>query len=299
MFSANQNIQLRQFKKRVVSYIESTIPEDVLDAGVNVMVMQVTCRQPGCVPLETAVVIIFPPSPTPLLEGLPESAGGSYKTKVLKPMAEVTQEDILDALPPAFAGGRRTMERLCLQARDVMLGQITQLFGDDATDVEGRKLMAEYLQQSLRDYIDAGCQPPNWGEDFPTEEKKSEENNPGVESEGVADSLSTFAPTGNIVLQRPTDDEAEGKEDRSPEASAYRDQLTQSFHRQRRPDVNTVTRRRHQQLASRRLSAIEQNSGALLSRLAEREHAPGVRRAGCPCCDPDGPSNAMDRFMRF
>ncbi|EJK58227.1 hypothetical protein THAOC_21667, partial [Thalassiosira oceanica] len=54
MFSANENIALRQHKRRVTEYVESTIPEEALDKGTTVMVMQVTCRQPGCVPLETA-----------------------------------------------------------------------------------------------------------------------------------------------------------------------------------------------------------------------------------------------------
>lgn len=147
-----------------LQYVEECIPEDTLDLGVNVMVMQVQCKAPGCVPLETAIIIIFPSSAEELLPGLPESKGGSYKTKVLKPMAEVKKQDVLEALPPAFPGGLRSMEKLCLQARDIMLGQITQLF-DDA-DVEGRGLMAEYLQQSLQTYIERGCQPREWGKPF-------------------------------------------------------------------------------------------------------------------------------------
>jgi len=40
MFSANENLILRQSKKRVVAWVEECIPEAALDAGVNVMVMQ-------------------------------------------------------------------------------------------------------------------------------------------------------------------------------------------------------------------------------------------------------------------
>jgi hypothetical protein len=86
----------------------------------------------------------------------------------LKPMAEVSKQDVLEALPPAFSGGLRSMAKLSTKARDVMLAQITQLFGDD--DLEGRKLMALYLQQSLQDYIDRDCEPPSFrlGEPFRT-----------------------------------------------------------------------------------------------------------------------------------
>lgn len=61
MFSANENLMLREHKRRVVRwYIEATIPEDALDMGTSVMVMQTVCQTPGCVPLETSVIIVFP-----------------------------------------------------------------------------------------------------------------------------------------------------------------------------------------------------------------------------------------------
>jgi hypothetical protein len=162
MFSANENLLLRQHKRRVVGYVEATMTESVLDYGVNVMVMQVQCTAPGCVPIETCIIIVFPASKTELIPGLPESAGGSFKTKVLKPMAEIEQDDVLDVLPPVFIGGKKpTLEQLSIRVRDVMLGQITQVFGD--LDVDGRTLVARYLQTSLNDYIDNECEPPEWG----------------------------------------------------------------------------------------------------------------------------------------
>lgn len=211
MFSANENIQLRKHKRTVVSYVESTIPEDILDLGVNVMAMQVSCKAPGCVPLETAIVIIFPKSETELLGDLPQSAGGSYKTKILKPMADVTKDDVLEALPPSFIGGKRSMEKLCLQARDIMLGQITQLFGDD--DLSGRILMAEYLRESLQDYIDGGCVPPEWGQDFPTTEseqaptKRVRDTAIQATAKDETPAMATLSIQGNVVIQRPADDD--------------------------------------------------------------------------------------------
>ncbi len=202
MFSANENILLRQYKRRVVEYVESTIPENALELGTSVMVMQVSCRQPGCVPLETAITIVFPkpprtkkakkktsidqqqlvdgdeseilveqqlpPSfPRPLIPDLEESRiGGSFKTRILKPLSDVTLDDVLDALPPSFNGGRRTTLSLCIRARDMMVAQIGQLVGDDDSRdcVEGRKLVAEYLRGYLEEYIAGGCVPPKWGE---------------------------------------------------------------------------------------------------------------------------------------
>eukprot|EP00578_Thalassiosira_sp_NH16_P014165 CAMPEP_0181108594 /NCGR_PEP_ID=MMETSP1071-20121207/17712_1 /TAXON_ID=35127 /ORGANISM="Thalassiosira sp., Strain NH16" /LENGTH=254 /DNA_ID=CAMNT_0023192205 /DNA_START=206 /DNA_END=970 /DNA_ORIENTATION=+ len=196
MFSANENIVLRQHKRRVIEYIESTIPENALELGTAVMVMQVSCRQPGCVPLETAITVVFPkplskkkrtrrrdaqtepkesddsqvPSfPQPLLPNLEESRiGGSFKTRILKPLSDVTLDDVMDALPPSFEGGRRTTELLCTRARDMTFAQIGQLMGNDDTrdSKEGRKLVAEYLKVCLDEYIERGCVPPEWGEQF-------------------------------------------------------------------------------------------------------------------------------------
>lgn len=211
MFSANENIRLRQFKRQVVGYVESTIPESVLDLGVNVMAMEIACQAPGCVPLETNIVIVFPTSSKELLPGLSESAGGNYKTKILKPLSQVTLDDVLDVLPPAFIGGRQSLERTCFYARDVMLGQITQLFDD--SDIIGKTYMAQYLRQCLQDYIDRNCQPPELGEPFSPLHSSSISNNNNnnknvPEDETIQEgNVPITWGTGNIVIQRPKDED--------------------------------------------------------------------------------------------
>jgi len=159
---------LREHKRRVVNHVEATIPEEALDMGTTVMVMQTQCRTPGCVPLETAIAIVFPRLKGKLYENkewipnLKESVGGTYKTKVLLPLSEVTKDDVLDALPPQFTGGRKTWERTCLQVRDLVFGRIGGILGDGDTDieVEERTLLAQYLRESLDDYLARGCKAP-------------------------------------------------------------------------------------------------------------------------------------------
>mmetsp|Transcript_14845 Transcript_14845/g.26558 ORF Transcript_14845/g.26558 Transcript_14845/m.26558 type:complete len:267 (-) Transcript_14845:236-1036(-) len=263
MFSANENILLRQHKRRVIEYIESTIPDNALDLGTSVMAMQVSCRQPGCVPLETAITIVFPKPPTkrkknrrsrkeigttlsaqqqqqekeevpafpqPLIPNLEESRiGGSFKTRILKPLSDVTQEDVLDALPPSFEGGRRTTESLCLKARDMAFAQIGQLMGNDDTadSKEGRRVVADYLKVCLEEYVARGCEAPEWGEPFASssssvggeeDEKEDRLGNEKVEDEAegeTADGASNdimsmddkWAGKGNIVFRVPDDDD--------------------------------------------------------------------------------------------
>ena len=296
MFSANENLMLRQHKRRIVDFVESTMPENALDMGTTVMVMQVSCKAPGCVPLETAIIIVFPnmgssSAAEELVPGLPESGqGGSYKTKVLKPMAEVTKEDVLDVLPPAFEGGKRSMEKLCIRARDVMIGQITQLFGEEDDDtVQDRKAMAEFLQQCLKNYIDQDCKPPEIGEPFAAslevEEEKAERLNtasalpgadkkssPSSSSDGATVSVSssgTSSNGGNFVIRRDT----------APAAKLggmKGDETKQQYKEANNP---------HNKVSNN------------ISSLFQRQHAPGIRQPGCPCCDPDNPSNVVDSIM--
>jgi hypothetical protein len=301
MFSANENIALRQYKKQVVEYVESCIPEEALDMGTMVMAMQVSCKAPGCVPLETAIVIVFPKLDQELIPGLPESCGGNYKTKVLKPMSQVTREDVLEALPPEFPGGKRSLEKLCLQARDVMLGQITQLFAEE--DQKGRQLMAEYLQQCLKEYIERGCTPPEWGEPFPDikvdETKNGESSKEPKETETTKSNASTttssaekgVTKTGNFVFKRPKDSEPTNPTRKSQSSPSTSSSLDAAY-------AHSSTAYAH----SSNTNALDskeksKTSQSIIEQLGERQHAPGIRKPGCPCCDPDSANTLIDEMM--
>jgi hypothetical protein len=308
MFSANENLMLRQHKRRIVDRIEQTMSEEALDLGTTVMVMQVSCKDPGCVPLETAIIIIFPKcGDEELIPGLPESNGGSYKTKILKPMADVKEDDILDNLPPAFEGGRRTMERVCLYARDVMIGQITQLFGDgsedDGSSVKDRMAMAKYLQSCLQDYIAAGCKPPSYGEPFEgidsstsipnseddSNQKSSVDDGTKAQAATKAAATTTIPKTGNIVIRRKVDDDRATKNNQQT-SSTYGNGSTTSIRVRQPPRVERAIQ---QALGQPQIGG----TSSTISSLFEREHAPGIRKPGCPCCDPENPSALADSFM--
>lgn len=286
MFSANENLMLRQHKRRIVDRIEQTMPEEALDFGTTVMVMQVSCKAPGCVPLETAIIIVFPNSPTELVPGLPESQnGGSYKTKILKPMAEVKEEDILEALPPAFEGGQRTMEKLCIHARDVMLAQITQLFGEEEDTLEDRRAMAEYLQTCLKTYVANGCEPPELGESFPTLEL----TNPEEDEKKDGDST---APTAELATASISETESSTATTSSPGKAL--DIAPQGSGLTAGGLLSGNAPPKHQRAIRNALNPSMSNK---ISKLFDREHAPGIRQPGCPCCDPENPSTLIDNLM--
>jgi hypothetical protein len=357
MFSANENIALRKHKRRITEYVESTLSEDVLDAGTSVMAMQVSCKSPGCVPLETVICVIFPRQPgagrakdgkimddkndatvTRLLPTLPESSGGTYKTTILKPMTDITKDDVLDALPPAFEGGRWSFEQQCLVARDVVLNQISKTVPGD--DVEGRQLMTEYVMESLRQFMQNKCVAPEPGQPFPEPPPSAEQDsNISGSKEASADAKGTPADSasglnsatsiqtgtksavlednkddatklhadvaksainigsGNFVIRRPTSSTT------SAASASKNDSNNKLVNNSSTTATKSQSDWRQQQKQTGKLggapSSLSSASGSnIIQRLAERErHAPGLRRPGCPCCDPDNPSNVMDQMI--
>lgn len=74
----------REEVARVRDAVEAMLPAGELD-DVAVMVAQIECREPSCVPVETVVSLLI--------------VGAPRKAKVFKPVAEVTEEDLRAILP--------------------------------------------------------------------------------------------------------------------------------------------------------------------------------------------------------
>ena len=262
MFSANENIILRQHKRRIVEYVESTIPEAMLDSGTSVMAMEVSCKTPGCAPLETVIVVIFPrrsiinsaeAKDEAIARGEENKEEGSFKTTILKPMVEITKDDVLDALPPdKFIGGRKTVERECLFLRDMMLNHIEKLYPNDK---QGKILMANYLKATLQEYIDLDCIAPEFGQPFPAAKPQSVI----AENDGK-----------NFVISRPIE-------------------------QQKQQDTNRVTLSQTDWRMKQKM--MDRSSSSLIQQISDREHAAGIRRPGCPCCDPDNLSNISEKLL--
>lgn len=313
MFSANENLMLREHKRRVVNYVEDTMPDDALDNGATVMVMQTACRTPGCVPLETLVTIVFPRIPQKeWIEGLEESNGGSYKTKILLPLSEVTKDDVLDALPPQFEGGRKTWESTCLQLRDLVFGRVGGLVGsgDSETEVEERRLLVEYLMSSMQDYLATNCVAPELGKPFEMEKNEvatltSETMDNSTSASDRPESTTqilqgTMEGSGNFVIRRQSDiNEGTSISSSSSSQKASRSDPKRTNNNLSHPNKNVSSesamewRRRQTMTQSLQLPS----SNNILQRLADREHAPGVRSPGCPCCDPDNLDNIVNNIM--
>ncbi|KAL7574393.1 hypothetical protein ACA910_008489 [Epithemia clementina (nom. ined.)] len=210
MFSANENFQLRQHKRRIVQQVEACLPDRFLcDGETNVMVMQVACQALGCVPLETAILILFP-TEFSVLEQLPDDVveDHSFKTKILKPMAEVTDDDVKQALPVSL-GGTRTWQGDAIRIRDVLLAQIDQAY--ENVNIPNKTRVAQYLQQALQEYMDNKCVAPEYGQAFEKNDEKEVDQEPPSTTEaatGIAAESETdiVSPTMNGAKKFEHDD---------------------------------------------------------------------------------------------
>jgi hypothetical protein len=325
MFSANENLMLRQHKRRVVNHIESTIPEHALDMGTSVMVMQTTCKTPGCVPLETSVIVVFPRDKTQYIDGVPESCGGTFKTKILMPLSEVTLDDVLDALPPGFKGGRKTWESTCLHLRDFTLGRIGGTVGIGSTDIEigDRKMLAEYLIACLGDYVNNGCVAPGLGLPFPEQvsvssTNVSDDNNAtlsteSVESVGKTKSSNIETIDNSISSSKDNDIDKSEKDEQVEENnnnSIKQDRKvlpSQTSHTKNQTETATTTpavtpaatvstknlnqNKTETAMDWRRRQNMSQSlqlpsSNTMIQKLAQKEFT-CMRDPSCPCCDSD------------
>ena len=161
--------QLRIHKNRIISYVETIIPPSVLESGVLIMAMQVDSPVNGSM-LHTVISVVFP---LPQYEGhefipgIKESGeGGTYRTTIYRPLIDVTRDDVLDAFPEQFPGGRRTVERLSYRARDAAIAHLEQDFGEGNADA--KRQVAQFVIDSLQRYLDLQCVPPKMGTPFPT-----------------------------------------------------------------------------------------------------------------------------------
>lgn len=167
------------------------------------------------------------------------------------------------------------MEKLCVGARDVMLAQITQLFGEeDDSTVGDRKAMAEYLQAQLQLYIDGGCKPPELGEPFVVE---SEARNGGT----VSDSETNTKEIRKMPIKANGTDEV--RKDMANLSASSSGTTTTSVR---------TSATRHSNIVNKSI-----NPTRSISNLFNREHAPGIRQPGCPCCDPDNPNDIIGNMM--
>ncbi len=295
--NVNSQLSIRALKRQVTTWVEGKLPNGCLEAGTAVIVMEVSCNAPGCVPLETAVMIVFPHG---WVEGIVPAkviGDGTYRTKILKPMAEVDEKDVESALPPEL-GGTFDPVRSALDIRDSVLASIDQKI----VNADDKGLVVEFLRASLSEYASSGFKLPERGV-MPSEEEGDRDNADVVVDANVgAETVKEKPPpSGNFVIKRPAS-LASSIAVAPPPAStppAQPKTLDKAFSP---PPPRSGLGLPSSALNNAKMTSIRnmmeaKSSSTLLSRLEQSEHPAGVRRRGCPCCDPDDPNNVADMML--
>ncbi|GMI41343.1 hypothetical protein TrCOL_g8187 [Triparma columacea] len=342
MFSANTQLNLRASKKLVISWVESRLPSLALDAGVTVLAMEVACRDPGCVPIETCIVIVFPtPSPGDdwnegglIDEGIVKE--GKYTTKVLKPMKDVKEEDVVASLPPEL-GGTFSFKNEMVKVRDFVVNQVNQI----SNGVEDKDAAVEFLIESLKEFKDRGYE--SWGVGevvggvegggggskqevvkemssipqqqsgglfLPPQPPPSAEVNSSVGRQPLVVSSvpgEGIPQVGNFVIKRssntilPSPQLERGKVDVVGPEAGTTEVLPKTSEGTERAAI-FLKREMESQIAMMEGSNMTGGGreATLMRGLEERDKCKkGVRRRGCPCCDPDDTDNVLDMMMNI
>ena len=308
--SNNDKEKLHHHEQRVAGYVENALPSHALDNGTNVMVKQVSCSNPGCVPLETLIVIVFPNDRIQYIEGLSESKGGSFRTKILLPVSKVTKDHVLNELPPCFDGGRKTWTNTCLAMRDMLFSRIGETIGNGSSDVEieQRGIMSQYLISALQDYLSNGCVAPVIGAPFTSTfpEKMSTmngENNSEYEKIGSVNTTKI----NNYLYDVNLSDEQSHQNKIHPHESWSTDTVNDSKTIENSKELNNdnIQNQEYKKSFSRKTSSSASmmrslnlpTSNTMIQKLSERDHFPCIRsQASCPCCDSEslhGTSNFL------
>ena len=155
------------------------------------------------------------------------------------------------------------------------------------------------------EYVQRDCQAPEYGEPFPERKNGGSSGEvASVEESAFAESRQSLEGTGNIVIRRVLDDDEEPKKGEEDGNTAFKGFAAskpspplKTTETTAPPIKMTSMDMRRQRNMQQSLQSSLNRSGDLLNQLARREHAPGVRQTGCPCCDPDNPSNVVDQIM--
>ncbi|GMI15256.1 hypothetical protein TrVE_jg259 [Triparma verrucosa] len=261
LFSANTQLTLRAKKRKIQTWVTSLLSPS-LNSSYSVMCMEVTCNKPMCAPLET--VILFVPM---------KKEEKKVTVKILMPMAEVEETDIKSSLPSSLGGEFDPLKRIS------ELNNVVEDCIEDMVDVSDKLKSIDYVIEKLRGFRDEIVQ-ANAVQDNVEPMK--------VEPQKAVDTSLPPPPTsGNFVINRknntvstlPSPSPPSSSPSPSPSSPALIFSSNTSREKSKMSIIPTSTVR----------------GAAALNE--EREHAPGVRKRGCPCCDPDDPRNVMDSMM--
>ncbi len=235
----------------------------------QMMVTEVQCNDPSCVPVETLVAIILNEDP----ELLNVISPSKFSTKILKPILEVNEAD-LEEIEWPFILSDTTLQSFTIQlkklissslidgasdqTKDRRKGYIANILNNVASDATLQLIKEE--EQRERDKMEAEKRIKEEAE----RKRKIQEANENI----------------TVVKMTNTSTISQTSSNYPTTASAQTPSLSSSSSTKPTSKVGPA------------LTVVKGGDEG-----SKPRHEKGSRRRGCPCCDPDNLDNKIDKMM--
>lgn len=237
-----------------ISSITKTIVARLSVDFANVMVSELQCFDPNCVPIETLIVV---------LKSGKESKEGRWVHKVLKPVVEVTGQDIEEVIAKYYEENNDAWKKAIRNFVETTIAN-NNLDGQVVSDYL-KHLATTVLQPSQ---IDGPTVKANEIVRVPMQPKSIPISSPAVAS--TVASCPVVVPPVSVPIATPA--------------------ITR-VSMQKPSTSETITK-----VAMVESSAVPGDSSDTTA-MSTTGHLPGSRQRGCPCCDPDNLDNIIDKMM--
>jgi hypothetical protein len=318
---------------------------EFLDDNVQIMVAEVECNQEGCVPIETLIVLVgkeeeeVDRSVDSSSKPNDEKKGGKsrrcrWSDKILKPVAEVTEEDVaqleipLDWNKPQEAGAAQTDNEnsgISPTIKATVLDYVHSF-----TSVEDKLRAIQEFQalfaaleeeETKKMSIPATLANPSGGSTTAIASAFSTQTNVGPSPASTITSPTSslsgdITPASNnstmvtMVPMMPTTTQTSSNT--SAQRATILSKMPSPLTEKEPPNTNSINSNSN---ASKSVATTSASIAPTISAsgkrpvrttvisdgtsnsIASERHSKGTRQRGCPCCDPDNIDNIIDRMM--
>ena len=311
--------------RNVAAWIKlSTQNYEIDDSGIEIMVTELECNDPDCVPLETLVAL------------LGKEARWTYK--ILKPLAEVTQENVNNVpFPPSWSSwvAEQTFKKKHAEVFSWMCSVVDD-FDQRVKDLDNQdQLQAVAIMERLlvefRDRAVNVDQDITVIQDESSNELVSVNSNTGIQSNLKSTNTSnstivTMKPkvliessvvvpsigsnNGNQIQQVISNEKTplqtqvslisapeSGSTELSQPTAASITEGTSELKEYKKTSLKSTVPSTNTNEPKKVESQNMQMLSASASAVPAKRHKKGTRPRGCPCCDPDSIDNIIDKMI--
>mmetsp|Transcript_23997 Transcript_23997/g.35223 ORF Transcript_23997/g.35223 Transcript_23997/m.35223 type:complete len:284 (+) Transcript_23997:57-908(+) len=273
-FSAPKKTE-RSSVKKISKLIERRLCSEAKQDNVQVMVTEVQCFEPDCVPIETLVILL--------------GSQSRWADKILKPISEVTEGDVTSlAVPDTWPPQKTPDDSIEPKGKDVI--SVTE---DDLKSIAWAKEIAAQIE-SMAKHMD----PKDMRAALDYLQSTIAQLHSSLDE--VESKTATDAPVsqrGDVVMvtMKPKSDVIPSVSSTATGVPSNKQPISQ---KRNAPNGGASL--------SSNISSVKssKNTGADMKTIATMQstvpvvrHKKGVRQRGCPCCDPDNMDNIIDKLL--